>query len=282
VVVGANFTGVEVAGEYDGFLRRATRHYANLSRHDYRITLVEISDRILPALDEGLAAHAQKHLERRGVDVRLKSSIAEIREAEVVFRDGQTLSAFTVIWCAGIAPSPLLTKLDLPRDDHGYVLGEPTLQVKGLRNVWAIGDGAVTPGPDGRVYPPTAQHAVRQGVHLAKNLIRVLAGEQPRPLDFRPIGELVGLGCRSGVAKILGVKLSGFPAWWMYRTVYLMKMPGLSRKLRVALDWTFDLVFAPEVVQLGVHRKTRRPPEESGELVSRDRDKDERKEGVLP
>jgi len=133
--------------------------------------------------------------------------------------------------------------------------------VRGFDDVWAIGDAAVNPDTEGKPYPATAQHAVRQGVHLAKNLARVLAGDSPQPLDFQPAGELVALGCRSGVAKIFGVKLAGFPAWWMYRTVYLMKMPGLSRKARVALDWMLDLVFAQDVVQLGVHRERRLPPE---------------------
>jgi NADH dehydrogenase len=257
VIVGSSFTGVEVAGEYEMFLRRATCRYANLSRHDYQITLVEIADRILPALDADLADYARRHLERRGVHIRLNSSVEEIRKTDVVLRDGEVIPARTVIWTAGIAPSPLLEKLDLPRDDRGYVLCEPDLRVRGFDNVWALGDSAVNPDAEGKPYPATAQHAVRQGAHLANNLARVLCGDPPQALDFRPAGELVALGCRSGVAKIFGVKLAGFPAWWMYRTVYLLKMPGLSRKARVALDWTFDLVFAPDVVQLGVHRQRR-------------------------
>jgi NADH dehydrogenase len=124
--------------------------------------------------------------------------------------------------------------------------------------VWALGDAAINRDASGTPYPATAQHAVRQGKHLARNLARVLGGEAPLPLEFRPLGSLVALGCRSGVAKILGLRLAGFPAWWLYRTVYLTKMPGLSRKARVALDWTLGLLFPPDAVQLGVHGKTPR------------------------
>jgi len=258
VVVGSNFTGVEVAGEFHMFLRAASRRYPSLKPDDCRVTLVEIASRILPALDEDLAAYAQRHLERRGISVRLNTSVAEIREDEVVLSGGERLAAHTVIWCAGIAPSPLNAKLGLPTDERGYILCERDFRVRGRDNVWAIGDAAVNPDAAGRPYPATAQHAVRQGQHLARNLVRVMSGEKPTPLDFEPLGSLVALGCRSGVAKIFGVKLAGFPAWWMFRTVYLSKMPGLGRKARVAIDWTFDLFFAPDPVQLGVHQ--REPP----------------------
>ena len=254
-VVGANFTGAEVAGEFHMFLRLAARRYPNLTPDDCRVTLIELDRRILPALDEDLAGYAQRHLERRGISVRLRTSVREVREAEIVLQDGEVLPCRTLIWCAGIAPSPLIARLGLPTDERGYILCERDLRVRGHDRVWSIGDSAVNPGPDGKPYPATAQHAVRQGRHLARNIVRVLAGERPTPFEYEPIGSLVALGCRSGVAKIFGVKLAGFPAWWMFRTVYLAKMPGLGRKARVALDWTFDLFSSPEIVQLGVHQR---------------------------
>lgn len=264
VVVGSNFTGVEVAGEYDMFLRKAARRYPNVSPRDCQVSLVEIADRILPALDADLAEYARRHLERRGIQVLLQHSVREIRETEVVLQSGVVLPTCTVIWCAGIAPPPLLQRLDLPRDERGYILCERDLRVRGFDNVWAIGDAAVNVDAEGNAYPATAQHAVRQGANVARNVARVLDGKTPRPFDFRSLGSLVALGCRSGVAKIFGIKLAGFAAWWMYRSVYLMKMPGLARKARVALDWTFDLVFPPDVVQLGVHRGLRRGFPDSG------------------
>ena len=254
-IVGANFTGAEVAGEFHMFLRLAARRYPNLSPDDCRVTLIELDRRILPALDEDLATYAQRHLERRGISVRLRTSVREVREAEVVLQGGEVLPCRTLIWCAGIAPSPLIARLGLPTDERGYIQCEPDFRVRGHDRVWSIGDAAVNPGPDGKPYPATAQHATRQGRHLARNIVRVLSGERPTPFVYEPIGSLVALGCRSGVAKIFGVKLAGFPAWWMFRTVYLAKMPGLGRKARVALDWTFDLFSSPDVVQLGVHQR---------------------------
>jgi NADH dehydrogenase len=160
----------------------------------------------------------------------------------------------TVIWCAGIAPNPLLASADLPADPQGYVLCDRDLRVQGHDTVWAIGDSAVNTDAGGSPYPATAQHATRQGEHLAKNLVRVLRGQDALPCDLQNLGSIAALGCRTGVAKIFGIKLSGFPAWFLFRTVYLLKMPGLARKVRVALDWTIDLVFAKDTVQLGLNR----------------------------
>ena len=254
VVVGANFTGVETAGEFDVFLRQGARQCRRVRPEDCGVTLVEVADRILPALDPDLSDYARRHMERRGIEIRLRTSVREIHADRVVLEGGEVLPASTVIWCAGIAPPPLLERLDLPLDERGYVLCERDLRVRGRDDVWAIGDCAVNPDAEGRPYPATAQHAVRQGVHLARNLSRSLSGTSPQPFDYTALGSIVALGCRSGVAKVFGVKLAGFPAWWLFRSVYLMKMPGLSRKARVALDWTLELLFPRDFVQLGVHR----------------------------
>jgi NADH dehydrogenase len=252
VVVGANFTGVEVAGEFHVFLQRARGHYNNVHRDDITVTLLEIGPRILPALDRDLAEYATERMTRRGMVVRLGTSVRSVEANRVVLSDGTALPSETVIWCAGIAPSPLVARLSAPVDERGYIVCDRELRVQGSDHVWAIGDSAVNPGPDGRAYPATAQHAVRQGQHLARNLVRVLRGRSPLPCDIRSKGALAALGCRTGVAKVFGVKLSGFPAWFLWRTVYLMKMPGFARRLRVALDWTMDLLFPKDFVQLGL------------------------------
>jgi NADH dehydrogenase len=252
VVVGANFTGVEVAGEFQVFLQRARRRYTNIHRDDITVTLVEIGPRILPALDSDLAEYATERMVRRGIVVRLDTSVRSVEADRVVLSDGSRVATETVIWCAGIAPSPLVGRLSVPVDDRGYILCDRELRVQGSDHVWAIGDSAVNLGPEGRPYPATAQHAVQQGLHLARNLVRVLRARTPLPCDIRSKGELAALGCRTGVAKVFGVKLSGFPAWFLWRTVYLMKMPGLARRLRVALDWTMDLLFPKDIVQLGL------------------------------
>ncbi len=258
VVVGGNFTGVEVAGEFQVFLKRAAKVYKNLQPRDCKVTLIELQDRILPALDVELAEFARGHLEGRAMDVRLRTSVTEIHPNHVVLQDGEILPTRTVIWCAGIAPNPLLKALGLPCDSRGYIECERDLRVQGVDSVWAIGDCAVNRGPDGSPYPATAQHAVRQGIHLAGNLARALKGVPLEPCDIISQGSLAALGCRTGVAKVFGIQLAGFPAWFLWRTVYLLKMPHWSRKIRVALDWTIDLLFAKDYVQLGVHRATAR------------------------
>ncbi len=266
VVVGANFTGVEVAGEFHVFLRRACKLYPNLSPDEVRVTMVELGERILPALEPDLAEYALRALRRRGVRVELGTSAVRIEAHQAVLEDGQVLDADTVIWCAGIAPSPTVQRLGLPVDRRGYILADRELRVEGLDGVWAIGDAAVNRDADGVPYPATAQHAVRQGQHLARNLVRALRGLEPEPCDIRSLGALAALGCRTGVAEILGVKLSGFAAWFLWRTVYLMKMPGVARRVRVALDWTVDLFFPRDPVQIGLSLR-RRSLKEGGENV---------------
>ena len=254
VVVGGNFTGAEVAGEFHVFFRHASRRYPNLHPDDCRVTLVEIADRILGAVEPDLSEYATRSMRRRGIDVRLETSVAAIEKDTVRLSTGETLPASTVIWCAGIAPTPLIRRISVPVDERGYILCERDLRVRGFDHVWGIGDCAVNPGTDGVPYPATAQHAVREGVHLARNLARVLTGRGALPFDYTSRGVVAALGCRTGVAKLFGVKLSGFPAWFLWRTVYLLKMPGFARKARVALDWTADLFFPRDFVQLGVHR----------------------------
>lgn len=255
VVVGGNFTGVEVAAELQVFLRQAIRHYPNLRPADLGITLVELTDRILPALDAGLAAYAEGRMRRRGIDIRLKSSIARIEAEQVTLVGGEKLPALTVIWCAGIRPHPLLGSLDCPTTPQGYLACDADLRVRGWENVWAVGDGAAIPDPAGKLYPPTAQHAVRQGEHLAGNLARALSGRPLLLFRYASRGTLVPLGCRTGVAQVFGIRLAGFPAYFLWRTYYWLKMPGWARRFRVALDWTADLLFQRDIVQLGIHRK---------------------------
>ncbi len=257
VIVGGNYTGVEVAGELDVFLRGAASRFPNVDAGDISIALVELGTRILPALDADLALYATRKLRERGVGVHFETTASAIDRDGVTLRDGRMLPGHTVIWCAGIAPSPLLEELPLPKE-RGWLLCEPDLRVRGQERLWAIGDCAVNPDPSGNPYPPTAQHAVREGAHLARNLLRTLRGEATIPFVFASQGALAPLGCRTAVAKIFGVRLSGFPAWFAWRTVYLAKMPGLARKARVAADWTLDLLFRREYAQLGVHRPERR------------------------
>lgn len=270
VVVGGSFTGVEFAGEFQAFMAKAAESYPNISAADVKIHLVEATDRILPALEPSLADYAREHMERRGVDIRLNQFVTRIGHTYAELSNGDKIPTRTVVWCAGIAPNPLLAEMPIPLNEQGYVKSRADLRVDGKDHIWSLGDCANIPSTDGTPYAPTAQNATRQARHAARNILRVLQGQEPEPCRLRPLGSLASIGCRSAVAKIMGVKLSGFAAWWMWRTIYLMKMPTLSRKIRVALDWTAALVFSQDVVQMGVHQLRR----------AEERDK-ERESGVV-
>lgn len=252
VVVGSSFTGIEVAGEFEVFLKRASRRYAAIQPGDIRVTVVDMADRILPNLDAELAEFAAEKLRGRGVDLKLGTTVEDVGPEHALLSDGSRLDTRTVIWCAGIAPNPVLDTLDLPTDRSGWILCDKDLRVQEHDNIWAIGDCAVNPGPDGEPYPATAQAAVQQGRMVAENLLRTLRGQDTRPAKVRNRGSLVALGCRTGVARMGPIKLAGFAAWFLWRTVYLMKMPGWGRRLRVALEWTIDLFFGRDDVQLGL------------------------------
>ncbi|MEX2219938.1 MAG: NAD(P)/FAD-dependent oxidoreductase [Phycisphaerales bacterium] len=257
VVVGANFTGAEIAGELDAVFRSAIREYPSLKLGEVRITLIDRGDRILSALDGALSEYAARRLTERGIDIRLRESVEEISAGSVRLTSGATLATRTVIWAAGIAPPPVVACMPLPLDGNGYIVCERDLRVRGHADIWGIGDCAVNTDAEGRAYPATAQHAVREGRACARNIARALRGRPTLPCDIRAQGSLAALGCRTGVAQVFGVNVSGFAAWWLWRTVYLLKMPGLARKLRVALDWTVQLFFRREYVQLGAHGEER-------------------------
>lgn len=257
VVVGGSFTGVEFAGEFQAFMAKAADSYPNISSRDVKIHLVEATDRILPALEPKLADYAREHMERRGVDVRLGQYVTRIGHTHTELSTGEKIPTRTVVWCAGIAPNPLIESLPVPVTEQGYVRTQPDLRVEGKDHIWSMGDCAHVPSPDGTPYAPTAQNATRQARHAARNILRVLEGQPTEPCRLKPLGTLASIGCRSAVAKVFDIKLSGFPAWWLWRTVYLLKMPTLSRKIRVALDWSADLVFSHDVVQMGVHQLRR-------------------------
>jgi len=253
VVVGSNFSGIELAGEYHEFLESQAENYPNIERSDIEVVVVEYADRILPAIDADLASFARDNLERRGLTIHTKTSITEVGQDHVVLTTGQMLPTFTTVWCAGIEPSPLVAKTPgLPLTDRGYIRCDRTTRVEGFENIWAIGDSASIPDKDGNAYTATAQNASRQGPLAADNVLRSMAGERLRDFEYNPVGSLAAIGCRTAVARVFGIKLAGFVAWWMFRTVYLLKMPSLSRRVRIVIDWTLSLFFKQEPVQLGV------------------------------
>ncbi|HYD47209.1 MAG TPA: NAD(P)/FAD-dependent oxidoreductase [Terriglobales bacterium] len=253
VVAGAGFAGVETIAAIRDYMHAALRHYRNLCRDDIRLVLVHPGETVLPELDAKLGRYAQRKLIERGVDVRLGAKVESFGERSVRLSDGTEIATANLIWTAGSAPNPLLAGLPCRRE-RGRIAVDPFLQVEGWPNVWSLGDCAAVPDPAGDLCPPTAQHASRQGKILAHNIAATIRGGQTRTFAFRSVGQLAAIGRRTGVANIFGWRFSGFLAWWLWRTVYLMKLPRFERKLRVALDWTLDLIFSKDLVQCPTQR----------------------------
>ena len=248
VVAGGGFAGVETIAAVNDFLRGAIPFYKNLTERDLRIVLVHSGPVILPELNGKLGVYAQKKLSARGVEIRLDTRVLSYRNGVVELSDGSNIAARTLVWTAGTAPHPILDSIPCARE-RGRIRVDSSMEVPDWPGVWSVGDCASIPDPAGKPYPPTAQHALRQGKRLAQNIAAVLHGRARRPFVFSALGQLAAIGKRTGVAQIFGVNFSGFVAWWLWRTIYLSKLPRLEKKCRVALDWTLDLLFSKDLVQ---------------------------------
>ncbi len=249
VVAGGGFAGAETIAGINDFLRESVEFYPNLSEEMLRIVLVHPGEIILPELGPKLGAYAQKKLAQRGVDIRTNTRVTGVTEHGVTLSDGSTIPSCTVIWTAGTSPNPLLAALPCTKE-RGRVIVNEYMEVPEWPGVWALGDCALVPDrKTGMPYPPTAQHALREGKVLAHNITATLRGGQKKPFIFTALGQLAAIGKRTGVANILGMNFSGFLAWWLWRTIYLSKLPRLEKKLRVMMDWTLDLVFSKDLVQ---------------------------------
>jgi NADH:quinone reductase (non-electrogenic) len=254
VVAGGGFAGVETIAGINDFVREAIHFYNNLRGGMLRIVLVHPGDVILPELGPKLGRYAQQKLSERGVEILVQTRVTAVMDHGIQLSNGEMIKTEALIWTAGTSPNPVLTSLPCMKDRGRLVVNE-MLQVPGYEGVWALGDCAVVPDPKtGRPHPPTAQHALRQGKTLAKNLIAAVHNEPLTPFSFKTIGQLAAIGRRTGVANIIGINFSGFIAWWLWRTIYLSKLPRFEKKLRVALDWTLDLLFTKDLVQFQTFR----------------------------
>jgi len=250
VVAGAGFAGIETAAELDVFLRNAARLYRNVQGSDIRMVIVDALPRVLPELSEQLADFTQKTLTRRGVEIRLNTRVRSAGAGYVEFADGSRIETQTFIWAGGVKPGGLVAALPCA-NERGRLPTEPTLRVAGYANVWAVGDCAdVRPPGGGAPYPPTAQHALREGLAVGRNMLAAIDGKPLKPFAYTTIGQMASLGEHRAVAMLGGLKISGFPAWWLWRTYYLSRMPTLERKIRVAIDWTLDLFFTRDTAKL--------------------------------
>jgi NADH dehydrogenase len=201
---------------------------------------------ILPELGPRLGAYAQRKLAERGVEIVAGAKVRGVADNVVQLTDGRTIQADTLIWTAGTAPNPLVASLPIEKRGGRIVVNE-YLELSGWPGVWAVGDCALVPDRrSGGFHPPTAQHALREGRTAARNVAADLAGGRKRPFRFSTLGQLAAIGRRTGVANVFGLQFSGFVAWWLWRTIYLGKLPRLEKKVRVALDWTLDLCFTKD------------------------------------
>jgi len=249
------------------------RFYPRLRRGEIRFLLFEAGARVLPEIDEQLTLVARRVLEQRGADIRAATPVRSI-EAGRVHLANETIDAATIVLAAGIVPNVVAAQIPVVHDQRGRVAVDATLRSRSHANVWALGDCAAIPSPDGRTYPALAQHTVREGRHLAQNINAVIDGRVPTPFVYRSLGTMVSLGHTRAVARVGRLRLTGFVAWWIRRTYYLFQMPRWDRRLRIVFDWTVALLFRPDItkVELRVEREqVRRSREMAASATNRAR-----------
>jgi NADH dehydrogenase len=250
VIIGGGLVGVELFGELTAFVDGIVSLYKGVDRGEVRFVLLEGGNRLMPEIDPALAEYGGQVLAARcGVDIRTGTSVLAIEQGEVHLAD-EVIAADTVVLAAGTIPHPVISALPTEKNKRGQIEVESTLRSRSHPEVWALGDCASIPGPDGKPYPSLAQHALREARLLAKNICRALDGEPPQAFVYQKLGMMGSLGHVTGFGQLLKVRVYGFPAWFIRRTYYLLQMPGWSRRLRIMIDWTFALLFRPDVVKV--------------------------------
>src|SRR5436190_5862046 len=256
VFVGAGYAGVEALAELADLVRDALRFYPESVRTTpQHWVLVDAAPKILPEIPSRLGEYAAEQLERRGVDIRVRTTLESVGPHEAVLSDGDRILTSTLVWTTGGRPHPLVARFGLPLDERGRVKVDSTFRVEGVSQVWALGDCARLPNEatPGQPDPPTSQHALRQARRLAKNL----RGD-PEPYRYRMLGQVATLGRHKGIAEVMGLPFRGFLGWWITRTYHLYQLPLISRKLRVVTDWTVELLFRRDIAELGMLGHPRR------------------------
>ena len=260
VVAGGGFAGVETIAAVNDFIREALEFYPKLDENLLRIVLVHDGPYLLPELGEKLGTYAQRKLTEQKVEIHAQCKVTSVTDRDITLSDGTTVTTNTLVWTAGISPHPLLGTLPCSKD-KGRLLVNEYLEVPGWPGVWALGDCAMVPDrKTGAGHPPTAQHALREGRLAAQNILATVRQGWKRPFVYSTIGLLAPIGKRTGVANILGINFSGFIAWWLWRTIYLMKLPRFEKKVLVALDWTLDVLFSKDLVHFRTTRSLSSPP----------------------
>jgi NADH dehydrogenase len=268
VIVGGGFSGVEVAGAIADSLREIRRYYPRVAADELKVTLLQSVDRLLVELPPSLGQAAERSLTKRGVEVMTMTGASAITARDVQLNDGRVISAATTICTIGTTPNALTVRLQPLAMERGRIACQPDLSVAGADGVWAIGDCALIRNGGQGLAPPTAQFAIAEARHLAKNLVARCLGRATQPFTYTARGMMATVGHLKGVAKIFGIRLSGLPAWMLWRAYYLSQMPTFGRKVRIFVEWSWGMFFPPDITHF---RFTR-----SHELLDSD------KEGVMP
>jgi NADH dehydrogenase len=271
VIIGGGLVGTELLGELTAFADDILRWYPRIRREEVRFHLFEAGERLLPESAPHLADYAQRVLRQRGAHVHISTPVEAIEPTRVRWAGG-VVSADTIVLAAGITPSPVSASIPVSRDRRGLIVADAAMRSVSHPSVWAIGDCASVPGPDGKPYPALAQHAIREARAVARNIHRVVAGGEPEPFVYRALGTMAAFGNLRAAADVRGFPLTGFPAWWVRRTYYLFQMPRWDTRLRIALDWTVALLFRPNLTKVDLagerEQARRRSPAGGPELRS--------------
>ncbi|HEY2805119.1 MAG TPA: NAD(P)/FAD-dependent oxidoreductase [Gemmatimonadales bacterium] len=252
VFVGGGYAGTETAAEIQSTALDALRYYPRLEPAMVRVVLLEAAPMILRDLGDDFATQVQQGLIEKGIEIRVATTLKEVREGVVILASGEPIPTETVVWTAGVVAHPLARKLGAV-DNKGRVITTPAMRIAGHDEIWALGDSAAVPDAKtgGESAPPTAQHVLRQARTLSRNITAALEGGHLRPFSHGNLGMLAGLGEHDGAGRLLGIPVRGFFAWWIVRTYHLLQLPTMSRKIRVVLDWTIALFFRRDIAQLG-------------------------------
>jgi NADH dehydrogenase len=270
VIIGGGLVGVELFGELTAFADGIAPSYKHVKRDAVRFLLLEGAGRILPDLEPALVEYAARVLgQRRGVDIRTNTPVRAVEPGKVHLAT-ETIESHTIVLTAGIVPNPVVADLPVTKDKRGHIEVDGAMRCRRHPEVWALGDCARIPAPDGKPYPKLAQHALREAKTLARNITGVLDGKPPRAFDYGTLGMMGSLGHSQAFGQILRVRLRGGLAWFVRRTYYLMQMPGWTRRLHIVIDWTFALFFRPDIVKISLESEAallRRDTAAGGEVA---------------
>jgi NADH dehydrogenase len=258
IVAGGGFAGVETIGAMNDFLREAMKFYPNLHERQLKVVLVHPGNVLLPEFSETLGHYTEAKLRQSGIDVRMHTKVTGYIDSSASLDPGDAIPASTLVWAAGVTPPPEIEALPV-RKEKGRIVVSACMELEEFPGVWAVGDCAAIPDiKTGKPFPATAQHAMREGKSVGRNIVASMRNERQRPFRYTTLGQLAAIGHRRGVANILGLNFSGFFAWFLWRTLYLSKLPRLEKKVRVALDWALDLIFSKDLAQFITPREVER------------------------